>query len=65
VSVVIALRRVRVGTRVVDEIGLLDRAGDTLAVYPAWTRTGGVAGAARRLGDELAAHEARVPELLL
>jgi pilus assembly protein CpaF len=64
-SVVIALRRLRDGTRVVDEIGLLDRAGDTLAVYPAWTRTGGMAGAARRLADELAAHEARVPELLL
>ena len=40
-SVVIALRRLRDGTRVVDEIGLLDRAGDALAVYPAWTRAGG------------------------
>ncbi len=64
-SVVIQLRRLRDGARVVDEIGLLDRAGDALAVYPAWTRTRGLDGAARRLADVLAAREAPVPELLL
>jgi pilus assembly protein CpaF len=64
-SVVVHLRRLRDGTRVVDEIGVLDRAGDTLAVYPAWTRTGGSDVAARRLADELAAREMAIPDLLV
>jgi pilus assembly protein CpaF len=63
-SVVVHLRRLRDGTRVVDEIGVLDRAGDTLAVYPAWTRAAGAGRAARRLADDLAARGAPVPALL-
>jgi pilus assembly protein CpaF len=63
-SVVVHLRRLRDGIRVVDEIGVLDRAGDSLAVYPAWTRTAGAGRAARRLADDLAARGAAIPELL-
>jgi pilus assembly protein CpaF len=64
-SVVIHLRRLRDGIRVVDEIGVLERAADSLAVHPAWTRTGGPGGAAHRLADELAAHGTSVPAALL
>jgi pilus assembly protein CpaF len=63
-SVVVHLRRLRDGTRVVDEIGLLDRAGDTVAVYPAWSRAGGPGHAAHRLADDLAARDAPIPDLL-
>jgi pilus assembly protein CpaF len=63
-SVVVHLRRLRDGSRVIDEIGVLDRAGDSLSVYPAWTRTGGVGYAARRLADDLAARDAEIPALL-
>ncbi len=64
-QVVLHLRRLRDGTRVLDEIAVLDRAGDTLAAYPAWRRTGGAGPAARRLADELAARHAPVPAVLL
>jgi pilus assembly protein CpaF len=63
-QVVLHLRRLRSGVRVLDEIGVLDRAGDTLAAYPVWRRTGGVCPAARRLADDLAARGGPVPELL-
>lgn len=63
-SVVVHLRRLRDGSRVIDEIGLLDRAGDALAAYPVWTRARGLGAAAARLADELAAREVDVPELL-
>ena len=63
-SVAIHLRRLRDGTRTVDEIAVLDRAGDALAAYPVWTRCGGVGPAVHRLADELAARGADVPELL-
>lgn len=63
-SVAIHLRRLRDGTRTVDEIAVLDRAGDALAVYPAWRRRDGVGSAGSRLADELAARGADVPELL-
>lgn len=63
--VVIHLRRLRDGARVVDEIGLLDRAGDSLGVHPIWRRGIGPAAAAGALFDELAAREAPLPRLLL
>jgi pilus assembly protein CpaF len=62
--VVIHLRRLRDGARVVDEIGLLDRAGDSLGVHPVWRRGSGPAAAAGALFDELAAREAPLPHLL-
>lgn len=63
-SVVVHVRRLRDGLRVVDEIGVLDRAGDSLAVYPAWSRNAGAGSAARRLADDLAARGAVVPAWL-
>lgn len=63
--VVVHLRRLRTGERVVDEIGILDRAGDSLGVHTAWHRRSGPGPAAGRLLDELLAREARVPALLL
>lgn len=62
--VVVHLRRQRDGTRVIDEIGLLDRAGDGLGVHPVWQRLGGTGSAAVRLFDELAAREVAPPALL-
>lgn len=41
IDVVIHLRRGRDGRRVVAELGVLRRAGDELAVHPAWTSGGG------------------------
>jgi pilus assembly protein CpaF len=63
-DVVIHLRRDRGGARVVDEIGVLNRAGDTFAVHPAWHRLRGIGPAAERLASDLAARGAGVPELL-
>ncbi len=62
--VVVHLRRLRDGGRVVDELGLLDRAGDSLGVHPVWRRGHGLAAAANTLFDELVAREAPVPGLL-
>ncbi len=62
--VVIHLRRLRDGTRVVDELGLLDRAGDSLGVHPVWRRGVGVGLAAGTLFDDLVAREAPAPRLL-
>jgi pilus assembly protein CpaF len=63
-SVVVHLRRIGGGVRAVDEIGLLDRAGDTLAAYPVWTRRTGCGSAASRLADDLVARSVALPELL-
>lgn len=62
--VVVHLRRRADGHRVVDEIALLDRAGDALTVHTVWRRGAGVGAAAVRLLDELVAREAPAPELL-
>jgi len=62
--VVVHLRRLRTGERVVDEIGVLDRAGDNLGVHTAWNRRAGVGPAGGRLLDELLAREAPAPALL-
>lgn len=63
-DVVIHLRRDRGGARVLDEIGVLDRAGDTFAVHSAWNRLRGIGPAAERLASDLAARGAGVPDLL-
>lgn len=62
--VVVHLRRLRDGARIVDEVGLLDRAGDSLSVHPVWRRGTGPGPAASTLFDELVAREAPVPSLL-
>jgi pilus assembly protein CpaF len=63
-DVVVHLRRDRGGARVVDEIGVLDRAGDTFAVHAAWNRVRGVGPAAPRLASDLAARGVAAPLLL-
>ena len=62
--VVIHLRRLRDGARVVDELGLLDRAGDSLGVHPVWRRGVGWGFAAGTLFDDLVAREVPAPRLL-
>jgi pilus assembly protein CpaF len=62
--VVVHIRRRRDGARVVEEIGVLDRAGDALGCHPAWRRSSGLGPAAGRLLDELLAREGPAPELL-
>ena len=41
VQVVLHMRRLRSGMRVLDAVGVLQRAGGEVEVRPAWTRTGG------------------------
>ncbi|HEY8300726.1 MAG TPA: TadA family conjugal transfer-associated ATPase [Jatrophihabitans sp.] len=62
--VVVHLRRLRDGSRVVDEVSLLDRAGDSLGAHPVWQRAAGTGAAAGALFDELAAREVAPPALL-
>ena len=63
VNVVVHLRRDRAGTRSVDEIALIDRAGDDLEVSPAWSAMGGQPDAAPRLASMLSSRGCAVPEL--
>lgn len=63
-DVVVHLRRERGGARVVDEIGVLDRAGDSFAVHTAWSRARGAGSAASRLASDLVARGAPVPRVL-
>jgi pilus assembly protein CpaF len=41
VQVVLHMRRLRSGARVLDVVGVLERASGEVAVRPAWTRSGG------------------------
>ena len=61
---VIHLRRLPAGRRVVAELALLDRAGDDLRVRAVWSRAGGPGPAAGRLGDALTDRGAPRPGLL-
>ena len=61
VQVVLHMRRLRSGARVLDAVGVLDRAGAEVAVRPAWTRTGGWAEGRRALAGLLAEREVRAP----
>jgi pilus assembly protein CpaF len=64
VDVVVHLRRGRNGHRMLDEIGLLDRIGDDLAVAPVWSVRSGVGVAASRLAAAIADRAQVVPGLL-
>lgn len=64
VDVVVHLRRGRDGRRIVDEIGLLDRAGDDLTVASVWSLRAGVGAAARRLAALIAERGQVVPGML-
>lgn len=61
VQVVLHMRRLRSGARVLDAVAVLERAGPEVAVRPAWTRTGGWADGRRALAGLLAEREVRVP----
>lgn len=64
VDVVVHLRRGRDGRRVVDEIGLLDRAADELTVASVWSVRAGIGAAAHRLAALIADRAQAVPGLL-
>ncbi len=61
VQVVLHMRRLRGGTRVLDVVGVLERSGGEVVVRPAWTRSGGWAEGQEALREVLAAREVRVP----
>jgi pilus assembly protein CpaF len=61
VQVVLHMRRLRSGTRVLDVVGVLERAGAEVAVRPVWTRAGGWAEGRSALGALLVEREVRVP----
>jgi pilus assembly protein CpaF len=63
-DVVAHLRRLRDGTRVVAEIGVLELVGTELSVRPVWTMGSGVQRDAGGLAALLAERGARVPPLL-
>jgi hypothetical protein len=64
VQVVIAMRRLRGGVRVVDEIAVLARLGDELVVSSAWARSTGVGVAGDRLAELLSRGGVAVPTVL-
>jgi pilus assembly protein CpaF len=61
VQVVLHVRRLRGGARVLDVVGVLERQGAEVAVRPAWTRTQGWAEGRAALGAVLAEREVRAP----
>ena len=61
VQVVLHMRRLRSGARVLDVVGVLERVDGEVTVRPAWTRTGGWADGHRTLAGLLAEREVRVP----
>jgi hypothetical protein len=48
----------------VDDVGVLDRAGDTFAVHAVWHRVRGLGPAAQRLASDLATRGVTAPLLL-
>jgi pilus assembly protein CpaF len=61
VQVVLHMRRLRGGARVLDAVGVLGREGTEVTVRPAWTRTGGWTGERVELGRLLREREVRAP----
>jgi len=61
VQVVLHMRRLRSGARVLDAVGVPVRADGVVEVVPAWTRTGGWAEGRSALGTVLAEREVPVP----
>jgi pilus assembly protein CpaF len=60
VQVVLHMRRLRSGTRVLDVVGVLERTSGEVVVRPAWTRTGGWAEGRDALRTVLAEREVTV-----
>ncbi|MFC4943255.1 TadA family conjugal transfer-associated ATPase [Pseudonocardia sp. GCM10023141] len=61
VQVVLHMRRLRAGPRVLDAVAVLARGPDGVAVKPAWTRSAGWSDARTQLGELLAEREVAVP----
>lgn len=61
VQVVLHMRRLRTGARVLDVVGVLERQGAEVDVRPAWTRSGGWGEGREALRAVLAEREVRVP----
>lgn len=61
VQVVLHMRRVRGGARVLDAVGVLAHEGSEVRVRPAWTRSGGWTAERETLGRMLAEREVPVP----
>ena len=61
VQVVLHMRRLRTGARVLDAVGVLERPGREVLVRSAWTRSAGWAGGTEALRDVLAARGVRAP----
>ena len=61
IQVVLHMRRMRTGARVLDVVGVLVREGAEVAVRPAWTRSGGWAEGRDALREALAGREVGVP----
>ncbi len=61
VQVVLHMRRLRSGARVLDAVGVPVRAGAVVEVVPAWTRAGGWAEGRSALGTVLAEREVPIP----
>ncbi len=61
VQVVLHMRRLRSGVRVLDVVGVLERAGAEVVVRPAWTRSGGWTEGRDALRGVLAEREVHVP----
>jgi pilus assembly protein CpaF len=61
VQVVLHMRRLRTGARVLDTVGVLARADDGVCVVPAWIRGTGPGPAAAALGELLAEREVAAP----
>ena len=61
VQVVLHMRRLRSGARVLDVVGVPVRVGGLVEVFPAWTRTGGWADGRAALEVVLAEREVPVP----
>ena len=61
VQIVLHMRRLRGGARVLDTVGVLSRDGSGVAVRTAWTRTDGPADAHRALDELLVERGVRGP----
>ena len=61
VQVVLHMRRLRTGARILDAVGVLSRQPGAVVVHPAWTRSNGVGPGASQLAELLTERGVRPP----
>ena len=61
VQVVLHMRRLRTGARILDAVGVLSRQPGVVVVHPAWTRSNGVGPGASQLAELLTERGVRPP----